>query len=191
MRADVSGTLGWLVVNREVPAGYDFGDDWQHSLFAAATAGWYWTDHLKTELELGAGTETTAYRSRRIVIDGRPTSEFVESRYVRRRVGLGQHYQFFRNAWFHPYVAAGANVSFDDITDRTHAVVTYGPAPGNTRVIEPERIDRRSTVVVSPFVSAGFKAYLTERGFFRSALEVTLRDGVDEVLLRFGFGMDF
>ena len=49
----------------------------------------------------------------------------------------------------------------------------------------------RTDIFVSLFVSAGFTAYLTQRGFFRSDLKVTLRDGVDEVLLRFGFGVDF
>ena len=44
---------------------------------------------------------------------------------------------------------------------------------------------------VRPFVATGFKAYMTQRAFFRSDVRVGVRDGVDEVLLRFGFGVDF
>ena len=191
-RAELSGTLGWLATNRELPAGFEYGDDWQDSLFAAATAGWYWTDHVKTDLEFGAGTEATAYRSQQIVIDGRPASEFVESRYSRRTLSLGQHYQFFRNAWFHPHVGAGLNVSFEDVTNHSRPIVLYGDPADGPRVVRPEQVDGpHADVLVSPFVSAGFKAYLTQHGFFRSDLKVTLRDGVDEVLLRFGFGVDF
>jgi hypothetical protein len=190
-RADLSGTVGWLAVNKEPPGEFDYSDDWQDSLFAAATAGWYWSDHLKTELEFGAGTEAAAFRSRQIVVGGRPISEFVESQYTRRTLALGQHYQFFRNAWFHPYVGAGLNVTAEQITDRTRPVIVYDD-PRGPRVIRPEQVvGPRTDVFVSPFAAAGFKAYLTQRGFFRSDLKLTLRDGVDEVLVRFGFGVDF
>jgi hypothetical protein len=191
-RADLAGTAGWLAVNKEPPAVFDYGDDWQDSLFAAATAGWYWSDHIKTELEFGMGTEATAFGARQIVVDGRLTSEFVESRYTRRTLAAGQHYQFFRNAWFHPHVGAGLNVTFQEVTDHTRPVVVYNPPTGGPTVIRRELVEGpRTEVFASPFVSTGFKAYLTQRGFFRSDLKVTLRSGVDEVLLRFGFGVDF
>jgi hypothetical protein len=32
---------------------------------------------------------------------------------------------------------------------------------------------------------------MTQRAFFRSDLRLVFRNGVDEVLLRFGFGADF
>jgi hypothetical protein len=46
-------------------------------------------------------------------------------------------------------------------------------------------------LVVRPFAAVGFKAYMTPRSFFRSDMRFTIRDGVDEVLWRFGFGVDF
>ena len=190
-RADTAGMLGWLAVNREPPGGFDYGNDWQHSLFAGATAGWYWTEHLKTELDFGAATRASAYRSRQVVIDGRPAAEFTESSYARRSLGLTQHYQFFRNAWFHPYIGAGVHFAFEESTDRTNPIVIYDGAPG-PRVIRPERVDGpRSNTKFSTLATAGFKAYFTQRGFFRSDLRVTLRNGVDDALVRFGFGVDF
>ena len=192
MRADVSGVLGWLAVHKEVPAGYDFGDDWQHTALAGVAGGWYWTDHHKTEVELGAGTEATAYRGRRVVIDGHVTSEFVESQYSQRLLSLGQQYQFFRNAWFHPYVGAGATVNFERALDRTDPIIVYTDASRTGRVLRPEQVDGpRTDVTVAPFVATGFKAYLTPRGFFRSDLRISMRGGVENVVLRFGFGVDF
>lgn len=192
VRADVSGVLGWLAVHKEVPAGYDFGDDWQHTALAGVAGGWYWTDHHKTEIELGASTEARSYRSRRIVVNGRLTSEFVESRYSQRVFSIGQQYQFFRNAWFHPYVGAGAAGTFERVTDRADPILVFDDVPGAGRVIRPERtVGPRTDVTVAPFVATGFKAYLTPRGFFRSDLRISMRGGVENVLVRFGFGVDF
>jgi hypothetical protein len=189
-RADLSGTIGWLVTNKESPGPYN-GNDWQSSLFAAASGGWYWTDHLKSELEFGAGTEATAYRYRNIVIDGRTITETGDSTYSRRTLSLSQQYQFFRNAWFHPHVAAGLNVTFERTTDYTNPIVVYDDRSRGL-VLQPARTDGpRTDVVVSPFIATGFKAYVTQRGFFRSDLRVSLREGVESVMMRFGFGVDF
>jgi hypothetical protein len=42
-----------------------------------------------------------------------------------------------------------------------------------------------------PFAGFGFKSYMTPRSFFRSDVKLVFRDGIDEVLLRLGFGVDF
>ena len=49
----------------------------------------------------------------------------------------------------------------------------------------------RTELLARPFAAFGFKAYMTPRSFFRSDLKLVVRNGVDEALLRFGFGMDF
>jgi hypothetical protein len=188
-RADLTGTLGWLTANHE--SGSEYGDDWQSSLFAAVGAGWYWNDHLKTEVEFGAGSEATAYRSRTEVIERLPAFESSETAWSRRTAAVSQHYQFFRNAWFHPHVGAGLAVTWERRTDRYEQVIVYdGPTGG--RVVRPGRTEGpRTERSVSPFVSTGFKAYLTQRGFFRTDLRVALRDGVEDLVMRFGFGVDF
>ena len=167
------------------------GDVWHLTGVVGAAGGWYWTDHNKTEIEFGAGTEATAYRGRRVVIDGHLTNEFVESQYSQRLLSLSQQYQFFRNAWFHPYVGAGATVTFERAIDRTDPIIVYTDAWRTGRVLRPEQLDGPHTdVTVTPFVTTGFKAYLTPRGFFRTDLRVAMRGGVEDVLLRFGFGVD-
>jgi hypothetical protein len=187
-RADVSGTLGWLGVDKNT----SFGSfRWHQTLFGSAEAGWYWNDHLKTEVDFGAGRERTHYTNRQLVINGLPAFETTESTFSRRVLGISQQYQFFRNAWVHPHVAAGVDVTFERVTDVRRPIVVFD-RPGPGRVLEPERVEGpRTDVKVAPFLATGFKSYLTPRAFFRSDLRVGGRRGIDEVLVRFGFGVDF
>jgi hypothetical protein len=190
MRGDLAGTVGWLSARTTIGSPGDH-TDWHSSLFGAASGGWYWTDHLKTEIDLGAGTRATAYRYRAITIDDRPNYLASETTFARRTLGISQQYQFFRNAWFHPHVAAGANLTWERTTEHFQAVLALD-SPSRQRVLVPERTDGPHTAMaIRPFVATGFKAYTTRRSFFRTDLRVAFRGGADEALLRFGFGVDF
>lgn len=190
VRGDLGGTAGWLSAGT---TGYPPRDskDWHSSLFGAASLGWYWTDHLKTEVDFGAGTKATAYRFRYITLDGRPNYLTSEYTFARRVLGISQQFQFFRNAWFHPHVAAGAHLTWERSTERFNPVVA-GDLLATRRVLVPERTEGPHTrFTIRPFVATGFKAYMTRRTFFRSDLRAAFRGGADEVILRFGFGIDF
>jgi hypothetical protein len=191
MQGDVAGTLGFFSVDtggREpVPS-----DNWAHSLFGAASAGWYWTDHLKSEAEFGAGTRATTYGYQSVTGDGYSGFASTRSTRTRRALSVSQQYQFFRNASFHPYVAGGATLTWQRTSDHVNAALVYDNKAPYGRVVAPERNEGpRSEVIVRPFVGTGFKAYITKRAFFRSDLRVSLRGGADDVLVRFGFGADF
>jgi hypothetical protein len=191
VRGDLAGSAGWLVVAKELSADAG-GKDWHGSAFGAASAGWYWTDHLKTEIDVGAGTGATAYHYRQVTIEGRPNYLASESTFSRRSVGLSQQYQFFRNTWFHPHVAAGAHVTWERVTERYQPVFAQD-TPSRGRVLIPERTEGpRTDTAIRPFVATGFKAYMTQRSFFRSDLRLAFHRGhADEVRLLFGFGVDF
>jgi hypothetical protein len=165
-------------------------DDWHSSFFGAISAGWHWTDHLKTELDFGAGTESTFYRARPLVFQGQTGFVPTQSSVSQRTLGISQQYQFFRNAWFHPHVAIGADVTWETVTDRFEPFVIYGPR-GPSQVAPPRTEGPSTDVVVRPFLASGFKAYFTQRGFFRTDLRFAFRDGLEEVQLRVGFGVDF
>jgi hypothetical protein len=191
-RADVSATVAWLTVNTESPAPYQSYDDWNTSLFGGVGVGWHWTDHLKTEIDFGAGTKARAHSAQPITIDGRPAYIPTESTLQRRTLGISQQYQFFRNAWFHPHVAVGANVSWERISDHFFPYYVYDGPNRAARLVQPERVaPPRTEVRLRPFVATGFKGYVSRRGFFRTDLRLAFRDGVDDVLLRIGFGIDF
>ena len=170
---------------------YD-GQDWRDSLFAAASAGWLWSDNLKTELDFGAGTRARSYRSELVVIDGRPSYRVSDRRFSRRTFGISQQYQFFHNVWFHPHVAVGVNLTSERFTERTQPIYVYDDVTRTSRYVGGLEIDGpKSETTVRPFVATGFKAYMSPRAFFRGDMRVAFRGGVDEVLMRLGFGVDF
>lgn len=190
-RGDVSATAGWLAVEGDV-AGPLGSRRWESSLFGAVGAGWHWTDHLKTEVDFGAGTTAETYAVVSVTIDGLTGQRAVEPTSSRRVLGISQQYQFFRNAWFHPHVAAGASLAWDKVTDHFEPVFVFDPVTRTSRLAEPARtVGPRTEFSARPFVAAGFKAYITRRAFFRTDLRVGFKSGLNESMLRFGFGTDF
>jgi hypothetical protein len=190
MRGDMTGALGWLNANKDGLTTYD---SWYNrSLYGGLAAGWYWTDHLKTELEAGASTEAELYRARQIIVDGISSYESAELTFRTMRLSVTQQYQFFRNAWFHPHVAAGVDFTWERTVERIEPVVVFDPQFRFPREIRPARVIGPETrLEVRPFSGVGFKAYMTRRAFFRNDVRVAVGKGVDEVVVRFGFGVDF
>jgi hypothetical protein len=187
-RADASGTIGWLLVDKD---GQAYANHWHSSLYGGFGGGWYWTDHLKTEIDFGVGEEANSYGSRRFDYQGSPALVGVESHFSRRTLGIGQHYQFFRNQWFHPHVGAGVLLVWEEIQEIIDSTIVYEPNRP-PRVVAPARIEPwRTEQSTKAFVAGGFKGYLSQRAFFRMDLRVAFDKGVDETLLRIGFGIDF
>ena len=60
MRGDISGTVGWVNTNKSEFSSYN---DWHGQGEASLALGWYWTDHHKTEVEVGTTTETSFHTS--------------------------------------------------------------------------------------------------------------------------------
>ena len=191
IHGDAATTVGWLSSNIPSQEPYDH-NNWLSSLFGAASLGWHWTDNLKSEIDVGVGTETRADRSEQVVIAGRIQYLPVRGRFSRRTVGVSQQYQFFHNVWFHPHLAAGANVTWERRTAEYGPIYFYDDITRSSRLIPSER-DREEerTLTVRPFVAFGFKAYMTDRVFFRNDMRVAFRGGPDETLLRLGLGVDF
>lgn len=190
-RADFTATIGWLSADNH-PSGLYNDNNWVNSFFGAASAGWHWTDNLKTELDFGAGTKARTYSTEPITIDGRMTYVTTDSKFARRTLGISQQYQFFHNVWFHPHLAAGANVTWERRTDRITPIYLYDDPTRTSRIVTlKQNEDPRTSVTVRPFIAVGFKAYMTERTFFRNDLRIAFRGGPDETMLRLGFGFDF
>ena len=190
MRGDVQAVLGWQNLrNHEAPDRYN---DWINDIFyGGAGAGWYWTDHLKTQVDFGAGTRGESYGYRNVVVDGVTTFEATRVRTQQASLAIGQQYQFFRNQWFHPHVGGGVDLARRSIVEEYQPVTIYDSASRTTRVISAGRTETGTDIVARPFVQTGFKAYMTRKSFFTSDARVLFRSGFDEVLFRFGFGVDF
>ena len=190
VRGDAVGTLGWMNVRSN--AGESF-DNWANRILdASAGVGFYWTQHLKTEIDVGATTRTEHYFAEPLVVNGINTYRAGSVDFSQRHLAISQQYQFFENAWFHPHLAAGVDVTRENSEEERQPVFLFDPVTRVSRQIEPAgRFGPETRTRVRPFVAAGFKGYLSRRAFFRSDMRVLVRNGADEVLLRFGFGVDF
>ncbi len=74
----------------------------------------------------------------------------------------------------------------------TIAVSVFDQGAREARELRPAvTIGPTTTLQARPYVEAGFKTYLSARVFFRGDARVLVHGGVDEVLLRCGFGFDF
>jgi hypothetical protein len=189
VRGDLSGTIGWLAVSPAAPL---LNPEWANSLYGTGAAGWYWTDHLKTEIEFVTATEGRMYGHEQRYVNGISAFRSIESSLSRRTLALGQHYQFFRNAWLHPYVGAGLAVTWERRTDDYDPLLIWDDPRGQPRLLEPPRREGpRTRTAVTAFVQSGFKAYMTPRTFFRADLRVGFDDRFDTTQLGAGFGFDF
>jgi Outer membrane protein beta-barrel domain len=188
-RVDLTGTIGSLSVDKSELTEYN---NWFSSWSGGGSVGWYWTDHLKTEVELAASNriDRDAYTYEQV--GNLQISRESEYQFSTRRVAVGQHYQFFRNAVFHPFVAAGIDFNWERIAqedgpERVFDITGRQNSIGEPAVRRPERTELHTR----PFATLGFKAYMTPRAFFRTDLKFVIDGGVEEALFRFGFGVDF
>jgi hypothetical protein len=190
LRGDVSGTLGWFNVNK---SHIDTYDDWRNrSLFGGLGMGWYWTNHLKTDVEVGATTKIRVYAPTSIDIGGPRTLVPSTYHFGTRRVRVSQYYQFRDNQWFHPFLGMGVDIVNERVERHDEPLYIYDPVTRQSRLLRDRReySDRTETRAFAS-ASAGFKAYLSPRGFFLMDLRTTFDSRAEEVLLRFGFGVDF
>lgn len=191
-RTDVSVMLGWFNADKSDTARDSYNEWYNSSLYGGLGAGWYWTDNHKTEIDFGATSEGDIYTSRPAVIDGQPT--YIASRlfFDTKRVAVSQQYQGYRNAWFHPHVAAGVDLTWETTREERFPTIFYDNVTRTPRqILPPQNRGPETDLVVRPFAAVGFKAYMTERAFFRSDLRFTVKHGIEEVLWRVGFGVDF
>ena len=190
-RGDAHFVIGWQNLHKEQPQ--DHYNDWLNGIFyGGAGAGWFWNDHLKTQIDIGGGTSAEQYRFNQIAIGGVVTGESSRVRVRQDSVALSQQYQFFRNQWFHPHVGAGLELARETSREEYQPVFVFDNVTRTSRQVSPARIEEAGhRFIARPFVETGLKAYMTRRAFFTADSRVMLRGGIDEVLFRLGFGVDF
>jgi opacity protein-like surface antigen len=190
-RGDTHFVIGWQNLHKEQPQQHY--NDWVNAIFyGGAGAGWYWTEHLKTQVDVGAGTRGHQYRYEPIVVNGQTTGSSSRVSVRQQSVAIAQHYQFFRNQWFHPHVGAGVDLARETTTEEYQPVAAFDNVTRTYSQIRPARTEGPDhRMIARPFAETGFKAYMTPRAFFTADTRVMFRKGLDEVLFRFGFGVDF
>ncbi|MBI4477337.1 MAG: hypothetical protein HY654_09205 [Acidobacteria bacterium] len=198
-RGDLWGSLGWFNADKGQETGgrASYSNDWYNrSLWGGAGASYYWTDHWKTEVEVGGHTEGLVRGQRPLAT---PVPEvgylpfiYMEHRYLDRTVSIGQSYQFLRNAWAHPFVGAGVNLDWERHSFVTPRQTVYTRPPDNREIVLINGSSgREGRFKPKAFVIGGVKAYFTERGYFRTDLKLAGVNGVEQVVVRFGLGFDW
>jgi hypothetical protein len=191
-RGDAHFVVGWQNLHKDQQPQQTY-DNWLNGIFyGGAGAGWFWTDHLKAQVDFGAGTEGRQFRYEPVVVNGQITA--VSSRVTVRQQSLAvsQQYQFFRNQWFHPHVSGGVEIARETATEHYDPVIVFDNVTRTSRLSTPARTEGpNATWIARPFGEVGLKAYMTRRAFFTADSRLMFRNKVDEVLFRLGFGVDF
>jgi hypothetical protein len=192
-RADLAATVGWLHSAIDLGATAFPYDDWVHDRGTiGATAGVYWTEHLKTEVAVETSNGTSRWTTVPIAMGGRIAYRSVEHTIRDTRFSIGQYYQFGHNQWVHPSVGGGITIRRRARSTLSDPLIFYGGSgrePEHTIDVEP--FDSSTTIEPAAFVAVSLKAYLTRRAFFRTDTELDFRDGLSDANARVGFGVDF
>lgn len=173
-----------------------YRDDWHHAAEWRASAGRYWTPHLKTEVEFGATGEGSRYVQRFATVPGSATPyPYGTQEFVRLRQGSARvTWQFLDNQWIHPYLSAG--VSVDEERTRTHVFSpVFYPDPRNpsTRVAGAPEHDEGPTTIhrTGVVLGGGAKWYVSPRVFIKTGAQVGLSRPTKSVSFLAGMGFDF
>jgi hypothetical protein len=188
-RWDGAVHVTWLG-ERRTPEAFQW-DRWVNVASGGGTVGYYWTSHLKTEIDISASTEDEIYSIEPIALPGTntlfPLQRDHDFRVTTAAVGLVG--QFFENTWFHPFLSVGLEL----VREREHVETTnpsFPPRPFPPSVVtEPETVVR---LKARPYVATGFKVYVSERAFIRSDLRTSWSsDGLAALGWHNGVGFDF
>jgi hypothetical protein len=177
--------VGWL--GHHPPDAGDTSDNWNHRLYAGALFGYYWTEHLKTEAELGITSEGHSWAATLIdelSPDGFPVYSYEQREYRDLRLSVGQTWQFLDNRWVHPFITAGVDL------DRSHLrreiqLQRHPRIPPGTTVIE------ESSWQPKPYIATGLKMYFTSTTFARMDVHGASGSGNQHIVWRIGIGKDF
>jgi hypothetical protein len=185
VRGDIAFTAGWMEINKSELSTYN---QWHSEALLGAQAGWYWTDHLKTEVQAAGTSEADAYSSTSTVVNGRPIFTSAVYTFSAQHVSITQLYQFRDNQWFHPYAGAGIDLVHEKRARRGDPYIYFDPIARNAAIPVD---DTRRVLTARAVADVGFKGYMSRRAFAMADLRLSFRDRVEETRLRFGVGVDF
>jgi len=192
-RWDVAGSIGSFASNPEPIRPY--GSDWYHEARFAASVGRYWTSHFKTELEFATTTEGSRFSNRNAPIPGVPSYYpiSVQEYFQLNQLSVRAVWQFFDNAWVHPYMFGG--VTFDAQRQETLIPEQFfypDPRSPSTRIPVTPPIQQQETAhLFGTTAGAGAKVYLTKNAFFNGAVVASYTQPRRTVSFTGGFGLDF
>src|SRR6266542_5234255 len=189
---NAGGSLGLFITGNE-----DFdGNPYAQTDGAAAwnlDVGRYLTTHVKVDVGLMLNGSRHVYSAAAFPVSGLPAGytygASAQTTVHPTSLSGAATYQFFENAFVHPYLSAGARMTWQ--TEHTVRYPQTFTVNGVTYRVPP--VDERYTAQLTrPFVAGGFKSYFNERTFMRSEALIALGPhGFSHATLRIGAGIDF
>ena len=193
-RWDVNITIGAFGAD---PGERDYPyHDWYTEGRYAASIGYYWNEHLKTELEFAHSGEGSRFIQDFAQVPGtgaiQPIS--IEAFHRVQQASARVVWQFLDNTWVHPYVNAG--YVFDAERRHFHSPIQYYyPGDPRTRppiLVRPElnsdpSYDLRSGVSIG----AGSKFYVSPQAYINTGVQWTYARPAKTLTLLGGFGVEF
>ena len=165
---------------------------WHGNVLVGLSAGHYWTDHLKTEVEAGWNSPQKHEVYETLERQGGYTYTLSDYRAHDIRLGVAQLYQFGRNEWVHPYVGIGADVVRRATSlERLPQSRTVFIQNRNVPVDIPGASERKTMVFAQAVLKTGVKMYVGEKTFFNTELKFGVRRDIDHVVWKIGMGVDF
>ena len=188
-RWDAAAQITWLGERRTAES-FEW-DRWLGVASGGGSIGYYWTTHLKTEVDLFASSEGETYSVEFISVPGLTSPLYIERDHEVRFATLsaGLTGQFFENAWFHPFVSGGVEL----VRAREHVETVPSPVPPRSTSVSlvPEE-STRVRYSERPYLATGFKVYLSEHAFIRSDIRTSWSSqGLAALGWRSGAGVDF
>ena len=194
---DIGASIGTFGISPQTPR-EAYSDDWYFDGRYAVSIGKYWTDHIKTELEFAHSGEGSRYLQRFVDAPGVPPQYSIPGEEYNRLQQLSGRliYQFFHNAWVHPYVFGGVSLDINRRRTNIPPNYFYPPVTPQNRPapipVTPEREEGPDTSWrPAGTFGAGAKMYLTPRAFFNAAAITSLSASTRTWSLLAGFGIDF
>jgi len=191
-RWDVAGQLSMLNRNKSDLSRWDH---WYSVAAINGTAGYYWTPHFKSEIEIGTSGEGTIASQEEALVSGQsvPYPRYRDHKLRETTLGATAMYQFFENQWVHPFVGVGAELVRErHLADALPpSSVRFSTAVPSLSLPSVPAIDTIS-YSVRPIVTGGFKFYVSPHAFVRTDVRTAL--SADRPLAwqwRAGFGFDF
>ena len=174
-----------------------YQDEWYFDGRYAAAIGRYWTEHFKTELEFATTGEGRRFTQISLPVPGRPYPYPVSIEEYRRlqQVSARAVWQFYDNAWVHPYLNVGVVADIDRV--RRFSPEFYYP-PGDPRVVLPPGVPRpeinrepETDYRGGITFGGGSKFYVSQNAYLSAGVQLTYAKPAATVSLLAGFGIDF
>ena len=178
------------------------GDDWYGEGRYSASIGYYWTEHVKTELEFAHTGEGRRWTQEIITIPGTSIRHPIGTEVFHRpqQTSARAVWQFNENTWVHPYLNAGVVFDAERRTWQSPAQFYYPPytpnAPTTVRppvLVRPE-IARGSKVMeyrAGITVGGGSKFYMSPNTYLNAGMQVTYAKPAITASVLVGIGVDF